>query len=168
MPPCRLMRIFFWKFDYEMVHSEVYLNKYVVSIAPFPQPPFRKLLFFTCFRFLIFIHFLQGVCGYACTLHAKQKQTWIRNRGYVTAAHIFCVCWLPSASGRCDLERGLSSHYFNVVCLYKMPLIERNCCDSVILNFWSLIWLTSRISGTVYPYFWTYPFLLFSFSFSTF
>ena len=23
------------KFDYEMVHSEVYLNKYVVSIAPF-------------------------------------------------------------------------------------------------------------------------------------
>ena len=67
MPPCRLMRIFFWKFDYEMVHSEVYLNKYVVSIAPFPHPPFRKLLFFTCFRFLIFIHFFQGVCGYACT-----------------------------------------------------------------------------------------------------
>ena len=25
----------FEKFDYEMVHSEVYLNKYVVSIAPF-------------------------------------------------------------------------------------------------------------------------------------
>ena len=24
-----------WKFDYEMVHSEVYLNKYVVSIVPF-------------------------------------------------------------------------------------------------------------------------------------
>ena len=26
------------KFDYEMVHSEVYLNKYVVSIAPFSTP----------------------------------------------------------------------------------------------------------------------------------
>ena len=27
------------KFDYEMVHSGVYLNKYVVSIAPFSTPP---------------------------------------------------------------------------------------------------------------------------------
>jgi len=26
------------KFDYEMVHSEVYLNKYAVSIAPFSTP----------------------------------------------------------------------------------------------------------------------------------
>ena len=26
------------KFDYEMVHSEVYLNKHVVSIAPFSTP----------------------------------------------------------------------------------------------------------------------------------
>ena len=29
---------FLTKFDYEMVHSEVYLNKYVVSIAPFSTP----------------------------------------------------------------------------------------------------------------------------------
>jgi len=31
---------FFWKFGYEMVHklTEVYLNKYVVSIAPFSTP----------------------------------------------------------------------------------------------------------------------------------
>ena len=27
-----------WKYDNEMVHSEVYLNKYVVSIAPFSTP----------------------------------------------------------------------------------------------------------------------------------
>ena len=38
MPPCRLRRRKFWKFDYEMVHSEVYLNKYVVSTAPFSTP----------------------------------------------------------------------------------------------------------------------------------
>jgi len=38
MPPCRLRRRKFWKSDYEMVHSEVYLNKYVVSIAPFSTP----------------------------------------------------------------------------------------------------------------------------------
>ena len=38
VPPCRLRRRKFWKFDYEMVHSEVYLNKYVVSIAPFSTP----------------------------------------------------------------------------------------------------------------------------------
>jgi len=35
MPPCHLGWRKFRKFDYEMVHSEVYLNKYVVSIAPF-------------------------------------------------------------------------------------------------------------------------------------
>jgi len=31
-------KFFFGKFDYEMVHSEVYLDKYVVSIAPFSTP----------------------------------------------------------------------------------------------------------------------------------
>ena len=53
------------------------LNKYVVSIAPFStpaftphQPPIRKLLFFACFRYLIFHPFSRGsltpfapVCG---------------------------------------------------------------------------------------------------------
>ena len=35
---CRLRWRKFWKLDYEMVHSEVYLNKYVVSTAPFSTP----------------------------------------------------------------------------------------------------------------------------------
>ena len=61
MPPLHLRRIKFWKFDYEMVHSEVYLNKYVVSIAPFSPTPFRKLLFLHVFAFLIFHLFFQGV-----------------------------------------------------------------------------------------------------------
>ena len=70
MPPCSLRRR---KFDYEMVHSEVYLNKRVVSIAPFSTPPFRKLLFSACFRFLIFHPFFQGggsadpICPYVRT-----------------------------------------------------------------------------------------------------
>ena len=34
MPLYRLRRRKVKKFDYEVVHSEVYLNKYVVSIAP--------------------------------------------------------------------------------------------------------------------------------------
>ena len=38
IPPCRLRQRNLGKFDYEMVHSEVYLNKYVVSIAPFSTP----------------------------------------------------------------------------------------------------------------------------------
>ena len=38
MPPCRLSRRKFRKLDYEMVRSEVYLNKYAVSIAPFSTP----------------------------------------------------------------------------------------------------------------------------------
>ena len=38
MPPCRLRRRKFRKFDFEIVHSEVYLNKYVVCIAPFSTP----------------------------------------------------------------------------------------------------------------------------------
>ena len=40
MPPCRLKRRKFWKSDYKMVQSEVYLNKYVVSIVPFSTPAF--------------------------------------------------------------------------------------------------------------------------------
>jgi len=57
MSPCHLWRR---KFDYELVHSEVYLNKYVVSIYSAVLPPaFRKLLFFACFRFLIFHPFFQ-------------------------------------------------------------------------------------------------------------
>jgi len=61
-------KIFFRKFDYEMVHSEVYLNKYVVSIAPFftyacPEcsQNIQKNALFACFRFLIFYPFFQGV-----------------------------------------------------------------------------------------------------------
>jgi len=40
MPPCRLRRRKFTKFDYEMVHSGVYPNKYVVSIPPLSTPAF--------------------------------------------------------------------------------------------------------------------------------
>ena len=67
MPPCRLRRIKFRKFDYETVHSEVYLNKYAVSTAPFstlsppPPTPIEKTALFACFRFLIFRPFFQGV-----------------------------------------------------------------------------------------------------------
>jgi len=38
MPPCLLRRRKLWKFDYEIVHSGVYLTKYVVRIAPFSTP----------------------------------------------------------------------------------------------------------------------------------
>ena len=38
MPLCRQRQRKFRKFDYEIVHSEVYLNKYVVCIAPFSTP----------------------------------------------------------------------------------------------------------------------------------
>jgi len=51
-----------------MVHSEVYLNKYVVSIAPFSTPAcpdcsqnIQKTAVFACFRFLIFHPFFQEV-----------------------------------------------------------------------------------------------------------
>jgi len=66
MPPCRPRRREFGKFGYEMVHSKVYLNKYVVSTAPFSyfaftRTPIQKTGLFACFRFLIFHPFLQGV-----------------------------------------------------------------------------------------------------------
>ena len=67
MPPCRLRRRKVGKFDYEIVHSEVYLNKYVVSIASFSTPAcpncsqnIQKTALFACFRFLIFHPFFQG------------------------------------------------------------------------------------------------------------
>ena len=42
------------KFYYEMVHSEVYLDKYVVSIAPFSPPPIRKTALFCMFSLFNF------------------------------------------------------------------------------------------------------------------
>ena len=42
MPPCRPGRRKFGKFSYEMVHSKVYLNKDVVSAAPFSYPAFTS------------------------------------------------------------------------------------------------------------------------------
>jgi len=60
-----------------MVHSDVYLNKYVVSIAPFSihLPAlialniFRKLLFFAYFRFFNFSSVFPGgqLTPFACT-----------------------------------------------------------------------------------------------------
>ena len=49
-----------------MVHSEVYLNNYVISIAPFSTPaftptPIQKTALFACFRFVIFYPYFQGV-----------------------------------------------------------------------------------------------------------
>ena len=72
MPPCRLRRR---KFDYEMVNSEVYLNKYynnnnnhnqldqpVITHITSTLLPFRKLLVFCMFSpFNYFIHFSRGV-----------------------------------------------------------------------------------------------------------
>ena len=43
-----------------MVHSEVYLNKYVVSIAPFSTPQFRKLLLFCMFSLCNFSSIFPG------------------------------------------------------------------------------------------------------------
>jgi len=57
-----------------MVRSEVYLNKYLVSIAPFSTPPIQKTSLFACFRVLVFHPFFQGgqltpfapTCGRPC------------------------------------------------------------------------------------------------------
>ena len=71
MPPCRL-RQNFGKFDCEMVHSVVYLNKYVVSIATFSTPACPDCSVFSCSRLLIFHPFFQGgsvdpICPYVWT-----------------------------------------------------------------------------------------------------
>ena len=69
MPPCRLRRR---KFDYEMMHSEVYLNKYVVSIAPFSTPaftptPIQQTALFRMFSlFNFFIHLPEGSADSLC------------------------------------------------------------------------------------------------------
>ena len=65
MPPCRLRQRKFWKFDYEMVHSEVYLNKIcgqhsavLYTCLPWFLSKYNinieNCSFFACFCFLIF------------------------------------------------------------------------------------------------------------------
>ena len=59
-----------------MMHAEIYLNKYVVSIAPFSTPACPncsqniaqtlKIALFACFRFLIFHPFPGGSAGPIC------------------------------------------------------------------------------------------------------
>ena len=69
LPPFRLKRRKSRKFDYEVVHSEVYLNKYVVSIAPFSTAAcpdcsqnIQKTGVFCMFSLFNFFHpFFQGV-----------------------------------------------------------------------------------------------------------
>jgi len=65
--PCRLRRRKFWKVDYEMVHREVNLNKYVVSIAPFSTPAcpdcsqnIQKTVLFCTFSLLNFSSIFPG------------------------------------------------------------------------------------------------------------
>ena len=61
---------------WSLVHSEVYRNKYVVSVAPFSTPAcpdcsqnitqHRKQLLFACFRLKFFIHFSRGSADPIC------------------------------------------------------------------------------------------------------
>jgi len=67
MPPCRLRRRKFCKFDYETVHFGVYLNKYTVSVAPFSTPAcpdcsqnIYKTAFFCMFSLFNFHPFFSG------------------------------------------------------------------------------------------------------------
>jgi len=83
-----------------MVHSEVYLSKYVVSIAPFSTPAcpdcsqnIQKTAFLHVFCFIIFHPFFQGgqltpfapMCGRAC-VGRKTVTPRLRN-------DLYCVGW---------------------------------------------------------------------------
>jgi len=71
-PFCRPRRRKLRKFDYEMVHSEVYLNKYAVSIVP-------SQLFIACFRFN-FSSIFQGVTWPHLPLCADAHAAEFRSR----------------------------------------------------------------------------------------
>jgi len=99
-------KFFSRKFDYEMVHSEVYLNKYVVSIAPFStltcpdcsqnnnmriimSSEIQKLLFLHCmFSLLKFSSIFPGgqltpfapMCGRPLLLGKQEAQLSPRDR----------------------------------------------------------------------------------------
>ena len=93
MPPCCLRRRKFGKLDYKMVHSEEYLNKYVVSTALFSTPACPDCsqkyninienLFFACFRFLFFHPFYQGsadpICPYMRTPMTRPRLITVFN-----------------------------------------------------------------------------------------
>jgi len=78
------MRRKFRKFDYEMVRSEVYLNKYVVSIAPFStlacpdcSQNIQKTAVLHVFAFLIFHSFFQG--GHLTAFAFMCGRPWLQN-----------------------------------------------------------------------------------------
>ena len=58
-----------------MVHSEVYLNKYVANIAPFS--PLQKTALLACFRFLIFRPFFHGGSAYPICPYVWTPMTFV-------------------------------------------------------------------------------------------
>ena len=130
IPPCRLRRRKLWKFDYEMVHSEVhvYLDKYVVSTAPFSTPACpdwsqnikltEKTALFACFLLFHFSSIFQGVqlapfapmCGRPWTnVHVnsgnRQRMQYNYNKKLsyrrATARCVLSVVILPITTQQC-------------------------------------------------------------------
>ena len=99
MPPCRLRGRKFWKFDYEMVRSEVYVNKYVVSIAPFSTPAFTPIphsgnyCFFCIFSLSNFHPFFQEGVSW---LHLPQCADAHEPSHTFSQQHLhkLSICWL--------------------------------------------------------------------------
>ena len=108
---CCLKRRKFRKFDYEMVHSEVYLNKYVVSISPFSTPAcpdcsqdFQKTALFCMFLLFNFSSIFPGwsqlapfapMCGRPCYPHSMQSKV----RAFVCLSVCRKLCYCGLAGG---------------------------------------------------------------------
>ena len=153
--------IFFWKFDYEMVHSEVYVNKYVISIAPFSPPPVRnspiqKTALFACFRFLIFHPFLQGVSWPICPMCGRPWIPYSRRDPVIPAGSrdykfrhtpsrsivmciclclCLCVCLSTSMTAELCIRSSLKyrSFFARVIDGRRSVLLWRRCeCDKYV------------------------------------
>jgi len=100
VPPCRLRRRKFWKFDYEMVHSEVLKNALVLHV----------------FAFYFFVHFSRGGVSWPHLPLCAEVHDY--NRAYFTRRSVFhsrdtasafiCIVptgcfWAGNLARKCDI-----------------------------------------------------------------
>ena len=141
MPPCRLRRRKFWKFDYKMVHSEVYLNKYVVSIAPFSHPTHSEICFLHVFAFNFSSIFPGGSADPICpcadahaviaTISIWLLYTIKHNRYYTYHRHEVHNYLYQLSYNRSGWNRKLSKKVSNV---YQGSVATQSKCGWVICD----------------------------------
>jgi len=131
MPPCRLKRRKFWKFEEGYSRRRVMINNNsnnnhhqldqpVITRITSPPPPIQKTALFACFHFLIFNYFSWGSADPICP--------YVRTMGWfgVVRDHWSSLAMSP-------FDRSHTTSYWTLIetlCVYRLYLVLTNKISS--------------------------------------